>query len=56
MDSRYKRIEKSKNYTVLKNCFQNNIDLLLYNSADNNFDPKSNINAVVYSNGEVGKK
>ena len=27
--------------------------MLLYNSADNSFDPKSHVNAVIYSNGEV---
>ena len=28
-------------------------DLLLYNSADDSFDPKSQVNALIYSNGEV---
>ena len=29
------------------------IDLLLFNSADDSFDPKSDVNAVIYSSGEV---
>ena len=29
------------------------LDLLLFNSADDSFDPKSDVNAVIYSSGEV---
>lgn len=33
--------------------FFNKKDLMLFNSADDSFDPKSDVNAVIYSTGEV---